>query len=164
MEGRRNRHETKDIKRKEMIKIGMLWLLLLLAAMPGFAQWKWFNPLQAEKNVVQDEDSNLKFSAGIVENNHTDKTKHTDATEQAEDSHRACISVTCESESGFRDTVYVPCRAVTVDDEKKPHEKQVKIRLLGTSSGCAADHVVPGSNVRRSFNGLAQAVFKVYNF
>ena len=29
---------------------------------------------------------------------------------------------------------------------------------------CAADHVVPGSNVRRSFNGLAQAVFKVYNF
>lgn len=36
-----------------MIKIGMLWLLLLLAAMPGFAQWKWFNPLQAEKNVVQ---------------------------------------------------------------------------------------------------------------
>ena len=58
----------------------------------------------------------------------------------------------------------MPCGAVTVDDEKKPHEKQVKIRLLGTSSGCAADHVVPGSNVRRSFNGLAQAVFKVYNF
>lgn len=36
-----------------MIKIGMLGLLLLLAVMPGFAQWKWFNPLQAEKNVVQ---------------------------------------------------------------------------------------------------------------
>ena len=120
--------------------------------------------VDTDGNVVQAEDSNLKFIAGIVENNHTDKTKYTDTTEQAEDSHRACISVTCESESGFRDTVYVPCRAVTVDDEKKPHEKQVKIRLLGTSSGYAADHVVPGSGVRRSFNGLAQAVFKVYNF
>ena len=120
--------------------------------------------VDTDGNVVQDEDSNLKFIAGIVENNHTDKTKYTDTTEQAKDSHRACISVTCESESGFRDTVYVPCRAVKVDNEEMSYERPVKIRLLGTSSGCAADHVVPGSNVRRSFNGLAQAVFKVYNF
>ena len=38
-----------------------------------------------------------------------------------------------------------------------------KVRLLGTSSGYTADHVPPHSDVRRSFNGLAQAVFKVYN-
>ena len=38
-----------------------------------------------------------------------------------------------------------------------------QIRLLGTSSGYAADHVPPHSDVRRTFNGLAQAVFKVYN-
>lgn len=35
------------------MKTGILWVLLLLAAMPGQAQWKWFNPLQAEKNVIQ---------------------------------------------------------------------------------------------------------------
>lgn len=36
-----------------MVKMVLLWVLLLLAVMPGFAQWKWFDPLQAEMNVVQ---------------------------------------------------------------------------------------------------------------
>lgn len=36
-----------------MVKIGMLFGLLFLLVIPGQAQWKWFNPLQAEKNVVQ---------------------------------------------------------------------------------------------------------------
>lgn len=36
-----------------MLKIGMLWVLLSMTAVSGFAQWKWFNPLQAGENVVQ---------------------------------------------------------------------------------------------------------------
>lgn len=35
------------------MKTGIVWMLLLLAAIPGHAQWKWFNPLQAKENVIQ---------------------------------------------------------------------------------------------------------------
>lgn len=103
--------------------------------------------VDGDGNVVCDADCDLKFGAHIIND--------------------AYAAVCCESESGYS-------VVLNVSFAKKPHSagmadepldggNAADIRLLGTSSGHAADHVPPHSDVRRTFNGLAQAVFKVYN-
>lgn len=103
--------------------------------------------VDGDDNVVCDADCDLKFSAHILND--------------------AYVTVHCESESGYSTVLNVPFMKKThstgMADEPFDGENVADIRLLGTSSGYAADHVPPHSDVRRTFNGLAQAVFKVYN-
>lgn len=98
-------------------------------------------------NVVCDADCDLKFSAHILND--------------------AYVTVHCESESGYSAVINVPFTNKThidgMTNETLDGANAAQIILLGTSSGYAADHVPPHSDVRRTFNGLAQAVFKVYN-
>lgn len=103
--------------------------------------------VDGDGNVVCDADCDLKFGAHIIND--------------------AYAAVCCESESGYSAVLNVPFMKKThsagMADEPFDGENTADIRLLGTSSGYAADHVPPHSDVRRTFNGLAQAVFKVYN-
>ncbi len=149
--------------------------------------------VDADGNVVTDADCDIKFSADIVDGNkyasitesiNTSKNINmpknidmhmeeiVDSSQIAENSnvqdvslfHKEHIRVSCETNSGFSDVLYVPCESkIKTGSDKEMLSELSKIRLLGTSSGYAADHVPPHSDVRRSFNGLAQAVFKVYN-
>lgn len=69
----------------------------------------------------------------------------------------AHVSISCEAQNGMRAVLDV----TEIGNMGGGRENPPKIRLLGTSSGWAADHVTPHSSVRRSFNGMAQAIFSL---
>ena len=101
--------------------------------------------VDADGNNVRNEDCELNFTADIVENK--------------EHFGQKIVKVGCSADTvrGAELEIY--------DLEKSLNdgcdgEGLSEVRLLGTSSGWAADHVTPHSSRRRSFNGLAQAIFK----
>ena len=61
-----------------------------------------------------------------------------------------------------KDTIVTPGMAAGI--EIKLEYFHGDILIVNAAIVDAEKNVVPGSNVRRSFKGLAQAVFKVYNF
>lgn len=97
-------------------------------------------------NTVPNEDCELSFCADLA----TDKDNFA----------KKYVRVSCNSDNGMS-------AELIISDFEKPLNAGLdlkafsEVRLLGTSSGWAADHMTPHSGRRRSFKGLAQAIFKL---
>lgn len=97
-------------------------------------------------NTVQNADCELNFLAVLDESKENSEQKY--------------VRVSCDSDTGMSAELKVSDFEMSLNagvDWKLFSE----VRLLGTSSGWAADHVLPQSNRRKSFRGLAQAIFKL---
>ncbi len=97
-------------------------------------------------NTVPNEDCELSFCADLA----TDKDNFA----------KKYVRVSCNSDNSMS-------AELIISDFEKPLNAGLdlkafsEVRLLGTSSGWAADHMTPHSGRRRSFKGLAQAIFKL---
>lgn len=90
---------------------------------------------------VRNADCELNFMADIVENKEHFGQKF--------------VRVSCSTDTGLSAEIEI-CGL-----DRAAGGEISEVRLLGTSSGWVADHVTPHSSRRRSFNGLAQAIFEV---